>query len=467
MYDAMKRLEIQHLRAAGLGVERTAGHAGVSPRTVERVSAEEPIEDVVAAEGAGRAGLGRPSKVEPYRERIEEWLKVEPELSGIAVLQRLRDEGYTGGKSALYSALVDLRAHIPPEGIVRFEAVAGEFGQHDFGECTVRYEGGSRERIQFFASRLKFSRVVRVRLVDDQTTETVCRSLVDAFDYFGGMPLICVFDNPRTIVTSREGKVVRWQETFAQFCGECGFAPHATWPRRPREKGTVENLVGFAQTSFFKAYLFKDRRDLEEKLVEWHRWANDERISRATGETPRSRHMLEAPRLKPVQLDRAGWTLSYTRIVRTDGYLELHERRYFAGFEHVGKALTVRVSEREVLVWAGTVHVATHPRFPLNGRYSILPEQRAQVLEKSGARPFVKRQLLADLCPAATWYMTELRHKRPELWREDVDRIFKLLEEHGEARVRDALVEAARVATVGAEYLEALLLGQGRLEVRS
>jgi transposase len=88
---------------------------------------------------------------------------------------------------------------------VRFEAVAGEFGQHDFGECTVRYADGSRERIQFFASRLKFSRLVRVRLVADQVTETVCRSLVDAFDYFGGMPLISVFDNPRTIVCQGTG----------------------------------------------------------------------------------------------------------------------------------------------------------------------------------------------------------------------------------------------------------------------
>jgi aminoglycoside/choline kinase family phosphotransferase len=79
----------------------------------------------------------------------------------------------------------------------------------------------------------------------------------------------------------------------------------------------------------------------------------------------------------------------------------------------------------------------------------------------------VKRQLLADLCPAATWYMTELRHKRPEIWQADVDRIFALLEEHGEAAVRDALVEAARCDTVGAEYLEAMLLGQGKLEVRS
>jgi len=463
----MKRLEIQHLRGAGLGVEGVAGHAEVSQRTVERVSAEEPIQDVHAAEAARRAGLGRPSKVDPFREQIAAWLSAEPELQGIAILQRLKDEGYRGGKSAVYEAVKGLRGQPPKEGIVRFEAVAGEFSQHDFGEYTVRYQEGSRERIQFFASRLKFSRLMRVRLVDDQTTETVCHSLVDGFRYFGGMPLMCVFDNPRTIVTRRDGKRIQWQATFGHFAAECGFAPHACWPKRPREKGAVENQVGFVQTSFFKAYQFKDRRDLEERLEEWHRWANDERVSRATRETPRARYMLEAPRLKPMQLDPIGFTLRHTRIVRTDGYVELEDRRYFAGFEHVGQALTVRVGQREVLLWAGTVHLATHPRVPLNGRYSILPEQRAQVLEKSGARPYVKRQLLADLCPAATWYMTELRHKRPDRWREDVDKIFALLEEHGEERVRDALALAARAGTVGAEYLEALLLGQGRLEVRS
>jgi len=463
----MKRLEIQHLRGAGLGVERVAEQAEVSPRTVERVSAEEPIEDPQVAEAARRAGLGRPSKVDAFRVQIAAWLLAEPELQGIAILQRLRDEGYGGGKSAVYDALKELRGLPAKEGIVRFEAVAGEFSQHDFGEYTVRYQDGTHERMQFFGSRLKFSRLMRVRLVVDQTTETVCHSLVDAFAYFGGMPLICVFDNPRTIVTRRAGKRIQWQETFGHFCAECGFAPHACWPRRPREKGAVENLIGFVQTSFFKAYQFKDRRDLEEKLEEWHRWANDERVSRATDETPRARYMLEAPRLTPMQLDPSGFTLRHTRIVRTDGYVELEDRRYFAGFEHVGQPLTVRVGEREVALWQATAHVATHPRVPLNGRYSILPEQRAQVLEKSGARPYVKRQLLADLCPAATWYMTELRHKRPDRWREDVDKIFALLEEHGEGRVRDALVEAARVGTVGAEYLEALLLGQGRLEVRS
>ena len=51
MYDAMKRREIKHLRAAGLGVERIASHAGVSPRTVERVSAEDARHWIASVSG--------------------------------------------------------------------------------------------------------------------------------------------------------------------------------------------------------------------------------------------------------------------------------------------------------------------------------------------------------------------------------------------------------------------------------
>jgi transposase len=146
--------------------------------------------------------------------------------------------------------------------------------------------------VRFFASRLKFSRMALVLLVENERTETVCHGVVDAYTFFGGMPLIGVFDNPRTIVTEREGKHVRWQETCGWFTVECGFSPHATWPKRPREKGSVENLVGFIKSSYFKAHRFRDRADLVAKLGEWHQRVNEERSSRATGEVPRARMML-------------------------------------------------------------------------------------------------------------------------------------------------------------------------------
>ena len=99
--------------------------------------------------------------------------------------------------------------------MVRFEAVAGEFSQHDFGTVTVEYTDGVREAVHFFASRLMYSRLIRVRLVPDERTETLCHGLVDAFGYFGGMPLLAVFDNPKTIVQTRRGSEVVWQVSTA------------------------------------------------------------------------------------------------------------------------------------------------------------------------------------------------------------------------------------------------------------
>jgi transposase len=465
MYDGMKRLQIQHLRQAGLSVERTAAASGVSPRTVERVSGEEPIDEPVAHDERARGKVGRPSPLAEFQSQVTAWLEAEPTLATIAILERLRGEGYDGGKSAVYDLVRKVRPPKPAEGVVRFEAVPGEFAQHDFGQVVVRYQDGTRERIRFFASQLRYSRLMRVRLVDDETVETVCHSLVDAYTYFGGMPLIAVFDNPRTIVTKREGKHVTWQSTFAWFTTECGFSPHATWPYRPQEKGGVENLVGFSKSSFFKVHHFCDRADLEQKLEEWHRRVNDERPSRATGEIPRARMMLEAGRLRPLRIDPRGYTLRYSRIVRTDGFVEYDGKRYFVGFEHIGQTITVRVGESEVLVMGGEGEPIVHPRFPANGKYSVLEGQREELLVKPGARAYVKRQLLMDTCPAAEWFMTELRHRRPDQWQEEVDALFVLLELHGERVVRDALIEAARRGVVGSEYVVAILDGQASQEV--
>lgn len=461
----MKRLQIQHLRGAGVPVKVAAAETGVSSRTVERVSSEEPIDDLAKHDERARSRLGRPSKLTAFEPQVKQWLEVEPELSSGAILERLREEGYDGGKSAAYALVRRHRAPKRAQGIVRFEAVPGEFSQHDFGQVDARYEDGTRERIKFFASRLKYSRLVRVRIVPDETTETVCHSLVDAFGYFGGMPLLAVFDNPRTIVTGRDGKHITWQETFAQFTVECGFSPHVTWPYRPQEKGSVENLVGYVKSSFFKAHVFRDRADLEAKLEAWHCRINDERPSRATGEVPRNRMLLESERLRPMKIDPLGFTLRYSRIVRTDGFVELFGLRYFAGFEAVGRTLTLRMTESHIFIHGPSGEPTVHPRFPANGKYSVLETQREELLVKDGARPYIKRQLLMDTCPAAEWFMTELRHRRPDQWQVEVDTLFTLLETHGEIAVRDALIEAARRGVVGSEYVVAILHGQASKEV--
>ena len=455
----MKRLEIQTLRGVGMLVEEVVVHTGASPRTVQRVAKEAPITDPAAVDDAASKRMGRPGPVAQYEPKVASWLAEDPKLPSNHVLERLRDEGYAGSKTAVYDLVRRLRPSAPQHGVSRFEGLPGEFSQHDFGEVTVRYRSGERERIQFFASVLKFSRLRRVKLVANQTTESVCHGLVDAFTSFGGLPLIAVFDNPKTIVLRRDGDRIVWNPTFAQFCAESGIVPNVTWPYRPQEKGSVENLVGFVQSSFFKAHVFEDRADLEARLEEWHRRVNDERPSRATGEVPRTRHLLEQPRLRRLGVQAGGFRLRYTRIVRTDCFVEFEGVRFYVGERFIGAEVTLLVDGDRVQIFAGGNAVATHPRKPVDGKRSVLPQQREELIGKPGARPYLKRDLLVGLCPAAMWFLTELRHRRPKLWEDDVGRLYELLVEFEEVALRDALIEAARRELVGVGYVEAILRG--------
>jgi hypothetical protein len=98
-------------------------------------------------------------------------------LRSVELLHRARLAGYTGGKTALYALAQTMRTRVVTP-LVRFEGLAGEFSQHDFGEVVVTYHDGIETKVHFFASRLKYSRWVEVTLVADERVETLVRELV-------------------------------------------------------------------------------------------------------------------------------------------------------------------------------------------------------------------------------------------------------------------------------------------------
>ena len=87
---------------------------------------------------------------------------------------------------------------------MRFEGLPGEFSQRNFGQVEIRFLDGTGRKVHFFASRLKWSRWVKVTLVDDECTEPLVRTLGEHFVKFGGVPLCAIFDQAKTVV-------VRWK----------------------------------------------------------------------------------------------------------------------------------------------------------------------------------------------------------------------------------------------------------------
>ena len=316
----LKRHEIKVLLNAGHSRKEVSQLSGVSLRSVKRVSKEGEVQQVDDIAEHQRRRIGRPSLVENFRKWVVDLLQKEPHLKSVEIFRRARLDGYTGRKTALYSLVASLRPK-DAKPLVRFEGLPGEFSQHDFGQVDVEYLDGAQQRIRFFASRLKYSRTVRVNLVPDETSETLVRTLAEHLQSWGGAPLMCVFDRPKTVALrwQRNGVGTGWNPTFAYAALELGIGVEVCWPYRAQEKGSVENLVGFVKGSFFKQRRFHDRADLEAQLAEWHCEVNDERPCRATEVTPTVRLLEEQPRLRALKVTPENLALRFPIYVGPTG----------------------------------------------------------------------------------------------------------------------------------------------------
>ena len=305
MISLLQRHEIQVLLRAGLEQADVASRVGVSLRTVRRVLSEAAVTHVDDPAEHRARGVGRPSKAAAFAEKVRAWLAEEggDDLPTQELLRRAKEHGYSGNKTAFYALVAGVR---PPRAVpvVRFEGLPGEFSQHDFGHVDVTFVDGSKLRVHFFASRLKYSRFVAVTRVENERVETILRCLVRDFVLFGGLVLMAVFDRPKTIVMkSGKGREVQeYNATFAQAIVDIGVGVEMCAPRSGNQKGTVERLVGWVKSSFFKPRKFQDHADLAAQLAAWHLVVNTQTPSRATNVIPEMRRVEELTRLRPLKV---------------------------------------------------------------------------------------------------------------------------------------------------------------------
>ena len=401
--------------------------------------------------------VGRPALTAAWADQVVGWLTEDRALPGMEILRRAHEAGYAGGKSALYALIRRLRP-TPTVPVVRFEGVPGEFSQHDFGQADVRYGDGRTERVHFFASRLKWSRAVDVRLVPNEQEEALVRALLRSFEAFGGIPLVTVWDNPKTVVQARQGDLIVWNAVFGQVALDYRFAPELCWPRAAQQKGAVEQLVGWVKRSFFACRRFHDRADLERQLTAWLLDVNTVRPSRATGVIPAVRLAEEQLRLRPLPIAPSAYALKIPVVVSAQGRVRHAGVEYSMPADTLGQTATLHLYEDrlEIVTKAGTI--VPHPRRSRGA--SILPEHRAALLDRvHGARGqlYFQRQSLWELGAQAEAWLTELVHRRPARWRPDVEACFALLQDYGPAPLQEAFAWGVRHGAIGAEYVRTRL----------
>jgi len=447
MISIMTRQAIHHMSAAGASSATIAKavvdigyEENVSERSVRRIQ-REPPPDVAAESPNKHPGPGRPSLVASFRHLVATLLEEEPHLQTAELLSRAHDAGYAGGKSAFYGMVKEMRR--PAEGIepiVRFEGVPGEYAQFDFGERRMRYRNGFSRKLVAFVGRLKYSRHVHVEIVPDQKAETLVRAVVACLEAWGCVPLIWVFDNPKTVRISKPGEPIELHPHLAGLAAELNAAVILCTPRQPQEKGCVENGVKWLKGSFLSQRRFHDENDVRFQLPGWLHYINEERPSDATGEIPavrleREREMLGPDRVCP--FTAAEYALRIPLTVQPTGMVQVFGTSYSVDPKRVGAPAVAKVSRDTVEVVING-RSCTHQRIDNCDTPQRLPEHRSAMLGaiygKRKHRTF-KRQCLFEIGPHARTFLERMVHRlgpHGAAWFRPVERLFALLETHAD-----------------------------------
>lgn len=456
LYDLLKRHAVQVMHKAGVSLTRIPQEMKISRATGCRRLKEPAVAELPVKEQPNpNRSVGRPSMVRNFEEPIRKIFEEEPELPSVEVLHRVRQLGYTGGKSALYELMAKLRPSKQPKPMVRFEGVAGEFSQHDFAQGRVKYHNGTPELVRFFASRLKWSRWVHVVLVPGEDVESLVRALIVGFESFGGVPLVAVFDRPKTVVLGQDGDRIDWNPTFGQGSLDFRFAPELCAPASGNQKGAVENLVGWVKGSFFKVRRFHDREDMLRPLAEWHEEVNPRRPSRATNVIPAARIQEERKRLRPMPFLPAEYALRFPVFVGPTAWVDFRGYRYSMPPDTINTPATLFLYPTRVKIVVKHPPVQ-HPRIPPNGRVSTKVEHTAAgVAQVSGKRGklYYQRQRLLERGEVAEAFITELVYARPRVWGRDVEQLFEMLQEVGPQALLLAMQRAHAKKHYGSEYV--------------
>jgi transposase len=453
----------------GKSQRAAAQHFGLSRNTVAKLLLEEP------APLQRQYQRSVPQKT-PVRDaalpQIEKWLKENEWLSRWAPKQcwtahrmwtELRKMGIEIGESTV-RMYVQEKQHTQKPTFVPLDFAPGERAEFDFGEAAVHIKG-QLVKVPFLAGRLRFCGAMFVECFPTQRQDAFLLGQRHAFEFWGGVPRMVVYDNLKPAVLQiLTGHSRREHELFAHFHSvyrfEALFAnAHAGW-----EKGSVENLVGYARRNYFVPLPEgADLPAINEVLRENCR-TDQQRTMAGRTEPIRGRLILEQQHLGPLPAHAPDLGPIAEVLVHSTGRVRFQTNDYSAPIQYAYRRLTLKADPFRVRLYAGETLVADHPRS--YEKRQVIEDWRHSIpllLHKSFAVPWASALRHGDLPASFEAARLELVARRPDGNREFV-RLLELCVTHSVPTVEQVLIQVREQGDWSADTVRHCLAWQTQQE---
>ena len=140
----------------------------------------------------------------------------------------------------------------------------------DWGGLAYLGQDGKKWCIWVLVMTMGWSRSCYVELVRRADTAAFIQCHVNAFEYLGGVPRRCLYDNAKVITLGRdEEKRPVWNRRMLDFVLRVGFEARLCQFYGAQTKGKVASVVKYVRRNMWPSMRFTDDADLNRQALEW------------------------------------------------------------------------------------------------------------------------------------------------------------------------------------------------------
>lgn len=305
--------------------------------------------------------------IDKYKSLIDYKLETIPTITASAIYYFLKTEkGYNGSYSTIRDYVSENKDKRKKQAVIRVKPIIGKVGQVDWKEdFKLISKNNEVFIINLFLLRLHYSKKFYAALTIDKKRDEVKKCMVNAFEYFGGIPREIWFDNMKTVVdiNKSDGVITKnINSEIKQFATDIGFVPITCQSKRAKTKGTVENMAKLVDRLLSYNEEFETLEDLQDIIKRFNDECGKEK-SQAHNRIVNEVFDEEKEYLLPLPnesiLSKYKQSIEY-RKVSNESMVVYRGNKYSVPTRFIGSYLGLRIIDNQVNIYDNTELIRCH-----------------------------------------------------------------------------------------------------------
>jgi len=426
----------------GWSIRRISRELCISRKRIRRLLVSNSVLRDAIGNDAVKPKKKRKSKLDPYKEFINELLDKYSNITGQRIYEHLKQKGFEGEITIVRDYLKSIRQVGSKTPVRMIETDPGQRAAHDWSDYNIPFTlSGKTGQVTFFSYILGYSRRQYIEVVDDKKQKTLFRALINAFIYLDGVPREIKSDNQKACVDRWEAGQPVFNSKYLEFATYYRFRPLTITPGRPRENLKIERPFYYLEKSFLNGREFKDIDDLKQQLQQWLTDVNDVRIHGTTKKRPIDMYIVEHPFLQVLPANHFDTSLVTHKVVNQESCIYWEGYQYVVPEKYMYELCPIRITEDHMVIYSPTGdQIVTHPLAEKGHKERYVGVHQKPVKKHDLVIADVVNRLEA-FAPEMSEYIEQVKRHKPNSWGHHLRNLLAMKVNY---RVEDILVAVRR-----------------------